>query len=204
MLALWKKSYEKPRQHVKKQRHYFANKGPSSISYDFSSSHVWMLELESKESWVLKNWCFWTMVLQKTLENPLDWEDIKPVHPKGNQYWIFIGRTDTEAETLILWPLDAKKLTHWKRPRCWERVNVGGEGDGRWWDGWMASLTRWTWVWVNSVSWWWTGRPRVLQSMGSQRFRHDWATELKWTEQHRAFLFWKLPCAFRSTFHIIV
>ena len=123
-------------------------------------------------------WCFWTVVLEKTLESPLDCKEIQPVHPKGNQSWIFIGRTDAEAETPILWPTWGKELTHWKRPWCWERWKAGGEGDNRGWDGWMASLTRWIWVWVNSGSWWWTGRPSVLQSTGSQRVRHDWAAKL--------------------------
>ena len=97
----WKECYDQPRQHIKKQRHYFANTGPFSQSFDFSSSHVWMWELDYKESWVLKNWCYWTVVL-KSLENPLDCKEIQPVYPKGNQSWIFIGRTDVEAETLIL------------------------------------------------------------------------------------------------------
>ena len=105
MHAPWKKSYDQPRQHIKKQRHYFANKGPSSQSYGFSYSHVWIWELDHKESWALNNWCFWTVVLEKTLESPLDFKEIKPVNPKGNQSWIFIGRTDAEAETLVLWPL---------------------------------------------------------------------------------------------------
>ena len=99
------------------------------------------------------------------------------------------------------------ELTHWKRPWFWERVKEGGEGNGRGWDGWMASPTRWTWVWVNSnmsLSWWSTGRPGVLQFMGSQRIGHDLATKLNWTEQHRAFLSWKLPCVFLSTFYITV
>ena len=113
MLAPWKKSYDQPRQHIKKQRHYFAetfiDKGLSSQSYGFSSSHVWLWELDHKESWVSKNWCFWTVVLEKTLESPLDSKEIKPVHPKGNQSWIFIGRTDAEAEAPILWLPDAKK-----------------------------------------------------------------------------------------------
>ena len=104
----WKKSYDQPRQHIKKQRHYFANKGPSSQSYGFSSSHVWMWELDYKESWAPKNWCFWAVVLEKTLESPLDGKEIKVVDPKGNQSWIFIGRTDAEAETPILWPPDGK------------------------------------------------------------------------------------------------
>ena len=102
MLAPWKKSYDKQRQHIKKQRHYFADKGPSSQSYGFSSSHVWMGELNYKESWVLKNWCFWTVVLEKTLESPLDNKMIQPVHSKGNQSWLFIERTDAEAP--IVWP----------------------------------------------------------------------------------------------------
>ena len=102
-LTPWKKSYDQPRQHITKQRHYFANKGPSSQSYDFSRSHVWMWELDCKESWALKNWCFGTVVLEKTLEGPLNCKEIKPVSPKGNRSWMFIGRTDGEAETPILW-----------------------------------------------------------------------------------------------------
>ena len=135
-----------------------------------------MWELDHKVSWVLKNWHFRAGVLEKTNESPLDYEENKPVNSKGNQPWILIGRTDTEAETPILWPSDVKNWL-WKRPWCWERLKAGGEGDDRGWDGWMASLTRWTWVWVNSGSWWQTGRPGVLQSMGSQRVRHNWATE---------------------------
>ena len=123
MLAPWKKSYDQPRQHIKKQRHYFANKGLSSQSYDFSSSHV--RELDHKESWAPKNWCLWTVVLEKTLESPLDCKEVKPVHPKGHQSWIFIGRTDAEAETPILWPPDAKNWLIGKDPdagkdRRWE------------------------------------------------------------------------------------
>ena len=109
MLPPWKKSYDKPRQHIKKQRHYFASKGPSSQSHGFSSSHIWVWELDYKESWALKNWCFWIVVLEKTLESPLVCKETQPVHPKGNQSWIFIGRTDAEAEAPILWPPDAKK-----------------------------------------------------------------------------------------------
>ena len=107
-LATWKRSYDQPRRHAKKQRHYTADKGPSSQSYGFSSSHVWMWELDYKESWAQTNWCFWTVVLEKTLESPLDCKEIKPVNPKGNQSWIFIRRTDAEAETPILWPPDVK------------------------------------------------------------------------------------------------
>ena len=108
MLAPWKKSYDKPRQHIKKQRHYFADKGPSSQGYGFSSGHFWMWELEYKENWAPKNWRFWTEVLEKTLENPLDSKEITSVKPTGNQSWIFIGRTDAEIETPILWPPDGK------------------------------------------------------------------------------------------------
>ena len=108
MLAPWKKSYDKHRQHIKKQRHYFASKSLSSQSYGFSSSYVWMWELDYKESWAPKKWCFWTVVLEKTLESPLDYREIQPVNPKGNLYWIFIGRTDAEAETTILWPPNVK------------------------------------------------------------------------------------------------
>ena len=116
----------------------------------------------------------------KTVESPLDCKEIKSVYPKGNQSWIFIGRTDAEAETLNSLATWCEELTHWKRPWCWERLKAGGEGDNGGWDGWMASLTRWTWVWASSRSWWWTGKPGVLQSMGSQRVGHDWVTELDW------------------------
>ena len=116
MLAPWKKSYDQPRQHIIKQSHYFAYKGLSSQSYVFSSSHVWMWELDYKESWALKNWCLWTVVLEKTLESPLDCKKIKPVIPKGNQSWIFIGKTDAKAETLIFWPRDAKNWCTGKDP----------------------------------------------------------------------------------------
>ena len=147
------KSYDQPRWHIKKQRHYFANKGPSSQSYGFSRSHAWMWELDYKESWALKNWCLWTVVLEKTLESPSDYKDIKPVHSKRNQSWIFIGRTDAKAEIPILWPLNAKNWLIWK-DLVVEKLKAGGEGDNRGWDGWMASPTQWTWVWVNSGSWW--------------------------------------------------
>ena len=178
MLAPWKKSYDQPRQHIKKQRYHFADKGPSSQSFGFSSSHVQMWELDYKESWALKNWCFWTVVLEKILESPLDCKEIQPVHPQRNQSWIFIGLTDAEAETPILWPPVVKNWLIGKYSDVGIRLKAG-EGDDRAWDGWMASLTRWTWVWASSGSWWWTGRPVVLQSMGSQGIGHDWVTELK-------------------------
>ena len=136
MLASWKKSYDQSRQHLKRQRHYFLNKDPSSQGYGFSSSHVWMWDLEDyKESWALKNWCFWTAVLEKILESPLDCKEIKPVHPKGNQSWIFIGRTDAKAETPVLWlpmrrtdPLEKTLMlgkTESGRRRGWQDEMVG-------------------------------------------------------------------------------
>ena len=158
-----------------------ASKGPSSQGYGFSSGHVWMWELDYKENWAPKNWCFWTVVLEKTLESPLDCKEIHLVHPKGNQSWVFIGRSDVEAETPILWPPDAKSWLIGKDPDAWK--DRGQEEKGKTgWDVWMASPTQWTWVWVDSRSWWWTGRPGVPQFMGSQRVGHDWATELNWTE----------------------
>ena len=139
-----------------------------------------MWELDYKENWALKNWCFWTVVLEKILESPLDCKKIQPVHSKGDQSWVFFGRTDVgNSNTLATW---CEELTHWKRPWCWERLRAGGEGNDRGLDGWMASPTQWTRVWVDSGSWWWTGRPGVLRFTGSQRVRHDWATELNWTE----------------------
>ena len=110
----WKKRYDKPRQHTKKQRHYFSDKGPHSQSYGFSNGHVWMWELDYKESWAPKNWCFWTVVLEKTFESPWGCKEIQPVHLKGNQSWIFIGRTNAEVETPILCPPDVKNWLIWK------------------------------------------------------------------------------------------
>ena len=126
MLARWKKIYDKPRQHIKKQSYYFAGRGPSSQSYGFSSSYLWMSELDRKESWSLKNRCFWTEVLEKTLESSLDYKEIKPVHPKGNQSWIFIGRTDAEAP--ILWLPNAKNWLIGKDPdagKSWGQEEKG-------------------------------------------------------------------------------
>ena len=179
MIAPWKKSYDQPRQHSKKQKHYFTNKCPSSQSYGFTSSHVWMWELDHKESWALKNWCFWTVVLEKTLESPLDCKEIQPVNSKGNQSWIFTGRTDVESETPILRPPDAKNRLTGK--------DSDAEKDWRWEEkgmtedemvGWHHQMW-WTLVWIGSESWWWTGKPDVLWGpKRSQRVRHDWATEL--------------------------
>ena len=127
-LTLWKKSYDQPSQHIKKQRHYFANKGSASQSYGFSRSHVWMWELDNKKSWVPKNWYFWIMVLEKTLESPLDCKEIQPVNPKGNQSWTFIGRTDAEVETPVVWPSDAKNWFTGKDPdagKDWRQEEKG-------------------------------------------------------------------------------
>ena len=137
MLTPWKESYDQPRQHIEKQRHYFVNKGPSSQSYCFSTSHVWMWELDYKESWALKNWCFWTVVLEKPLESPLDCKEIQPVHPRGNQSWIFIGRTDAEAETPILWPL-MRRTDSFEKTLMLEKIEGGrrrGRQGMRWLDG---------------------------------------------------------------------
>ena len=165
MLSAWKKSYDQPRQHIKKQRHYFANKGPSSQNCGFSSSHVWMWELDYKESWDPKNWCFWTVVLEKTLESHLDFKEIQPVNPKGNQSWMFTGRTDVEAETSILWPPDAKnwlrkdpdagkdwrqkkgmtevEMVGWHhRPNGHEFEQAPGVGDGQGSQAWCSPWSR--------------------------------------------------------------
>ena len=197
MLTPWKKSYDQPRWHIKKQRHYLANKGPSGQGYGFSSGHVWMWELDYEESWALKNWCFWTVVLEKTLESPLDCKEIQPVHPKGDQSWAFIGRTDAEAETPILWPPHAKSWLVGKDPDAGK--DWGQEGKGTTEDemaGWHHQLDGHESEQTPFVmSLWWTGRPGVLRFMGSQRVRHDWATELNWTNvlhQHSEVVLWNL------------
>ena len=146
MFTPWKENYDQPRQHIKKQRHYFVNEGPSTQSYGFSSSHVWIWELDLKnknKNWAPKNWCFWTVVLEKTLESPLDCKEIQPVHPKKNQYGSSLEGLMLKQNSNILatW---CEELTHLKRPWCWERLKAGGEGDDRGWDGWMASPTQWT------------------------------------------------------------
>ena len=174
MLAPWKKGYDKPWQYIKKQRHHFAKKGPSSQSHGFPSSHIRMRELDYKEGWAPKNWYFRTVVLEKTLESPLDCKEIKSVNPKGNHSWIFIGRTDAEAEASILWPPDVKNWLIGKDPdagRDWRQEEKGVQDDevvG--WHHWLK------WVWASSGRWWRRGRPGVLQSTGSQRVRHDWVS----------------------------
>ena len=175
ILASWKKRYDKPRQCIKKQRYHFANSQSYSQSYGFSSSHVWMWELDHKEDWAPKNWCFWTIVLKKTLESPLDSKEIKLVNPKGNQLWIFIGRTDAEAEAPILWPPDATSWLIEKDPdarKDWrqeENREAEDEMDGIT-DSVDLSL-------ANFRRRWRTGKPGMLQCMELQRAGHDRATE---------------------------
>ena len=138
--APWKKSYDLPRQHIKKQRHYFADKGTSSQSYGFFSGHVWMWELDNKKGWALKNWCFQTVVLEKTLDGPLDSKEIKPVNRKGNKHWIFIGRTDVEAEALVLWPPDVKNSLIGKDPdagKDWRQEKGTTEDEMFGWHHWL-------------------------------------------------------------------
>ena len=152
MLASRKESYDKPRKPIKKQRYHFANRGPCSQSYGFSSSHVWMWELDHKEDWALKNWCFWTVVLEKTLESPLGFKEIKPVHSKGDQSWIFIGKNDAEAP--ILWPPDAKSRVFGKDPDAREdwSQNVKGTTEDEMVR--LASLAQWIRISANSWRKW--------------------------------------------------
>ena len=169
------------RQHIKKQRHYFANKGPSGQSYGFPSSHIWMWELDHKEGWASKNSCFWTMVLQKTLESSLDCREIQPVHPKGNQLLMFIGRTDAKAETPVFWSSDLKNWLTEKDGDAWKdwRQEEKGTTEDKM-VGWHHWLNGHEFEQTPGVG---DGQGSlVLQSMGSQRVRHHWATELNWTE----------------------
>ena len=182
-LTPWKESYDQPRQHTKKQRHYFVSKGPSSQGYGFSIGHVWMWEINYKESWMQKNWCFWTVVLEKTLKSPLDCKEVQPVHPKGDRSWVFIGRTDVEAETPILWPPHVKSWLIGKDPdagKDWGQKEKETTED---------EMVRWHHR-LNGHGFGWTpgvgdrqGGLECCSSwgrMGSQRVGHDWATELNW------------------------
>ena len=174
MLAPWKKSYDQSRQHIQKQRHYFANKGPSSQGYGFSNSHVWMWELDCEESWAPKNWCFWTVMLEQTLESPLDCKEIQPVHHKGNQSWIFIGGTDGEAETPIRWPLDAKSWLIRKDPEAgkdWRQEEKGTiEDEMAGWHHWLEGRES---EWTPGVGYG-QGGLAMLWCIRSQRVGHDW------------------------------
>ena len=185
MLTPWKKSYDQPRQHIEKKRHYFANKCLSSQGYGFSSSHVWIWELDYKESWALKNWCFWTVVLEKTLESPLDCKEIQPVRPKGNQSWVFIGSADAEAETPVVWPPDAKNWLFVKYPdagKDWRQEKKGTTEDEM--VGWYHRLKGHEFKQA----------PGVVDGQGSIEFCSPWRckksdvtewlnwTELNWTD----------------------
>ena len=152
MLAPWEEIYAQPRQRIRKQRHYFANKGPSSQGYGFSCGHVWMWELDCEESWVLKNWCFWTVVLEKTLESPLDCKEIQPVHSKRDQSSVFIGRTDAKAETPMLWPPHAKSWLTGKDSdagRNWGQEEKGTTEDEM--AGWHHQLDGHEFAWTPGV-----------------------------------------------------
>ena len=174
IFAPWKKSYDQPSQHIKKQRHYFTNKDPPSQSYGFSSSHVWMWELGYKEGWMLRNWCLWTVMLEKMLESPLDFKEIQSLHPKGNQSWLFRA----EAEAAILWPPDVKHWLIWKDPdagKDWCQEEKGMTEDEM--VGWHHQLNGHEFE-QSSGSCLWTGKPDMLQSMGMQ----SWTQRSDWTE----------------------
>ena len=195
-LTPWKESYDQPGQHIKKQRHFFADKSPSSQSYSFSSSRVWMWELDHKESRVPKNWCFWTVVLEKTLESPLDCKEIHPVHYKGNQSWVFFGRNDAKAEAQVLWPPRARWPTFpiWLIGKDSDAGRDCGEVEKRMTEDEMAG-------WHHRLN----GRLSELRELvmdreawraavaKSRTWLSDW-TELNWTEGWSAFLRVKWCC----------
>ena len=181
ILAPWKKSYDQPRQHIEKQRCYFADKVLSSQSYGFSSSLVWMWELDYKESWALKKWCFWMVVLEKTLESPLDFKEIQPVHAKGNDSWIFIGRTDAEVETSILSPPDAKNWLTRKGPvagQDWRQEEKKPTEDEM--VGWHHRLGGHDFEQISGVG---DGQGSLVccSPWGYKRVGHDWVAELNGT-----------------------
>ena len=177
MLTPWKKSYDKTRHPAKKQRHDFINISPYSQSYVF-----FPLVMYGWKSWTVKkaehhkNWCLQNVMLEKTLESPLDWKEIKPVNWKRNQPLLIIGRTDTEAEAQYLGHL-MQSTNSLGKTLMLGKTKEGGQRHDRGQDGWMVSLIQWTWIWANSGRWWRTGKPGVLQSMGSKRVRHNWPTE---------------------------
>ena len=177
MLTPWKESYDQPRQHIKKQRHYFVNKGLSSQGYGFSSGRVWTWELDYKESWVQKNWCFWIVVLEKTLESPLDCKEIQPVHPKGDQSWVFIGKIVVKAETPILWPPDAKRWLIWKDSdagKDWGQEEKGVTGDEM--VGWHHQLNGHGFGWTLGVG---DGQESLACCSPRAHKQSDW---LSWTD----------------------
>ena len=151
-----------------------------------------MWELDYKEGWVSKNWCFWTVVLEKTLESPLDYKEIQLVHPKENQSWIFIGRTDAEAETPILWPPDVKNWLIGKDPDAGKDWRREDKGDDRGWDGWMASPTWWTWVCASSGSWWWVREARCAAVYGVAKSQTQLSNEPNWSQDMKtSWLTWR-------------
>ena len=166
MLISWKKSYDQPRQHSKKQRHHFTNKGTYSQSYGFSSSYVWMWELNHKkaEHWRIDAFELWCCT--RFLRIPWTARSKQSILKEISPEYSLEGCWSWSSNTLTTW---CEELAHWKRPWYWERSKAGGEGGDRGWDGWMASPTQWAWVLASSRSWWWTGKLGVLQSMGSEQ-----------------------------------
>ena len=184
----WKESYEQPRQHSKKQRHYFLNKGPSSQGYGFSSGHIWMGELDYKEGWALKNWCFWTVVLEKTPDSPLDCKEIQPVHPKGNWSWVFTGRTDVKAETPAFWLPDVKRWFIWKDPyvgKDWRQKEKGWQRM-RWLDGITDSID----MSLGKLQELGDGQSSLACCSPLGHKESDKTEQLNWTDLGADFFFW--------------